>query len=77
MGYYLAHSPCYLCKCLCSYNPHKVPSLRIKNGKLDPAGEREPVCESCMRAINRDRKLKGLEPFPILPGAYEPADELE
>jgi hypothetical protein len=77
MGYYFAHSPCAACGRLFAYNPHRVPSMRIKNGKLDPTGEREPICEGCMGRINADRRANGLEPFPILRGAYDSISETE
>lgn len=64
--------PCICCGQIFSYNPHYVPSTRIFTG------EREPVCENCMRGINARRVAKDLEPFPIHPEAYEPiaAEEL-
>lgn len=67
-GYVLCTSACLTCKRLFSYNPHHVPSLRVK-------GEREPICPSCMESINMKRTEKGLDPFPIHPEAYEPLPE--
>jgi len=69
MGYYFATSPCFVCEQVFTYNPHRVPSIR------NARDVREPVCESCMTQINERRKAKGLEPFPVLPGAYD-ADEI-
>jgi hypothetical protein len=63
--------PCITCGKVFAYHPHKVPSTTALTGN------REPVCEGCMRLINNKRTAKGLEPFPILPGAYEAADESE
>ena len=40
-------------------------------------GQREPICEDCMRALNAKRRQMGLEPFHILPGAYDPLPEEE
>lgn len=70
MGYVFATSACYGCKNLFSYNPVKVPSIRVN-------GSREPICRSCVEAVNPVRKEKGLEPIVPLPGAYEAAEEGE
>jgi len=71
-------SLCCLCHQIFSYNPHKVPSIRLKAGKPDPTGERETICKACMDRANAVRRARGLPELPILPGAYEPlpAEEL-
>ena len=78
MGYVYATSECLSCKQLFSYNPLRVPSLRVNaQGQPDPNGTREPVCRGCMDRANLKRKEMGLEPHPIHPDAYEPVDEHE
>lgn len=70
MGCAICTGTCAACGRLFMFNPVRVPSVRIN-------GEREPVCEACMNAANVERTKRGLEPFPILPDAYEPCDEAE
>jgi hypothetical protein len=70
-GFVTAMSPCITCGKVFSYNPHKVPSSSAITGK------REPVCQGCMNLINAKRQGMGLDPFPILPGAYDPMPEAE
>ena len=70
MGYALAHSACYGCGRIFSYNPLRVPSIRIN-------GEREPICRDCVLRVNPLRALKGLEPIVPFPDAYDPIDERE
>ena len=70
MGYVLAMSPCIGCKQPFSYNPHKVPSIRIN-------GVREPVCRICVDRVNPARIANGLEPIVVQPGAYEAMPEEE
>jgi hypothetical protein len=41
-----------------------VPSTTALNGL------REPVCRPCMDIVNAKRAAAGLEPHPILDGAY-------
>jgi hypothetical protein len=52
---------------LFSYNPDKVPSLRVN-------GVREPVCKGCVERVNPVRIAKWLDPIVPLPGAYEPEE---
>jgi hypothetical protein len=66
MGYIAAIGECLVCRRLFQFNPDRVPSHR-----RTPDGPREPICDICMTAINNRRKANGLEPFPILPGAYD------
>lgn len=67
MGYVMAMSACAGCKQPFSYNPHRVPSVRIN-------GEREPICRSCVERANPQRIANGLDPIEVLPDAYEPLD---
>jgi len=69
-GFVMCMGPCLVCKNLFSFNPHRVPSYRVK-------GEREPICESCMKRINEQRQERGQDPFPINPDAYEALPEEE
>lgn len=70
MGVVVVISPCIGCQLPFSYHPHLVPSVVVK-------GQREPVCEDCVRNANPLRIANGLEPIAILPGAYEPCEESE
>ena len=70
MGYVMATSPCFGCGGLFSYNPNKVPSIRIE-------GVRQPVCRACMDRVNEMRRNKGVPEHPISPDAYEPLNEAE
>jgi hypothetical protein len=69
MAYVFAFSPCLRCGRTFGYNPYAVPSSRADNG------EREPICRPCFDYLNRQRTAIGLPPIPLLPDAYEPADE--
>lgn len=70
-GYVYVIGNCIACGRLFSFHPHHVPSSSAVTGK------REPVCGACMERLNRRRKEMGLEPFPILPDAYEACPEEE
>jgi len=70
MGYAICTSACYGCKRLFSYNPLRVPSLRID-------GIKEPFCQDCISRANVARKTKGLDPLVPHPDAYSPCDEGE
>lgn len=69
-GYVFCAGQCISCGRTFSFNPVRVPSVRIN-------GNREPVCESCIIRANPLRIKRGLEPVEILPGAYEPVPEHE
>ena len=71
MGYAMVLSPCYTCGKVISYNPHRVPSIR------DRQGVRQPVCRECIEKANPIRKAKGLPKITIHPDAYEPINECE
>jgi hypothetical protein len=71
MAYATVFSACIVCKKVFTYNPHKVPSIRVD-------GTREPVCESCIIRENTRRTLEGLELLPDPhPDAYKPIHESE
>lgn len=68
MGYVHVLSGCYRCKRPFTYNPSRVPSVRVD-------GVRQPVCLACVEAVNPIRVARGLAPIVPLDGAYEAADE--
>lgn len=67
MGFMSALSACYGCRQVFSYNPERVPSIRVN-------GVREPICESCVEAANPERAKNGLPPIVVLPDAYTGAE---
>ena len=68
MAYVMVISPCYGCGAPISYNPHKVPSIRVN-------GVREPICKGCVERVNPMRIANGLEPIVPAHDAYEAANE--
>lgn len=48
MGYMLAYGECVNCRRMFSFNPDRVPSVRVN-------GSREPVCLGCVEAANPER----------------------
>mgnify|MGYP000258131711 CR=1 FL=1 len=70
MGYVLAYGNCINCGTLFSFNPAKVPSIRVD-------GVREPVCRTCIEQANEVRRAAGITELTILPDAYEPCEENE
>jgi hypothetical protein len=70
MGYVMGFGACIGCGKLFSYNPTKVPALRVD-------GVREPVCRDCVARANPERVKNGLDPIVPDPEAYEPCDESE
>lgn len=68
MGYMLAFGQCCVCNAVFTFNPERVPSLRIR-------GNREPICRDCIERANQLRQEKGLELIQPLPGAYEAQEE--
>jgi hypothetical protein len=70
MGYAFVTSSCIGCHRLFSYNPLRVPSIRIN-------GVREPICRTCVERVNPQRIKNGLEPIVPAPDAYDPIDESE
>ena len=77
MAYVFVTSACFCCKRLFSYNPNHVPSIPIKDGKADPRGTREPLCQACVDRVNPERIKRGLAPIVPHAEAYEPCDENE
>ena len=72
MDYAFCFAPCFLCGQPFSFNPHKVPSIK------DRDGVRQPICEPCLGVANKLRAEKGLPAWaPALPGAYDPIPEEE
>jgi len=63
-----AIGPCGACHQPFSFNPYLVPSHDFGRGR-----GKEPICEMCMHLANTKRKELGMEPHPILPGAYDPS----
>jgi len=70
MGYALCMGPCIGCGAIFSFNPMRVPSIRVR-------GEREPICRACVERVNPVRIANGLEPIVPLPDAYEGCEESE
>ena len=74
-GFAICLATCCACQKSMIANIKHAPSLRIKNGKPDPNGKREPVCETCFNLWNKiHRTDKGLEPVPLHPMAYSYTD---
>jgi hypothetical protein len=69
-GFVLAFGACWTCGQPFSFNPHRVPSIRID-------GVREPVCRGCMTIVNQKRVGMGLEPHLVPDDAYEALPEGE
>ncbi len=65
MAYVFVMGNC-ICGAMMTYNPDKVPSVRID-------GERRAVCRTCIERANPKRIENGLEPVTIHPDAYEAA----
>lgn len=70
MGYAFAMSPCVVCGKVFTFNPVKVPSIKVN-------GVWEPACLDCVNRANPLRIENGLEPIVPLPGAYESCPEEE
>ena len=66
MGYAYAMSECWICEKKFMYNPKLVPSF-----------EGQPVCKDCIEIVNKKRKAKGYDLWPVAEGAYDPCDESE
>jgi hypothetical protein len=70
MGYALCTSECFGCHRIFSYNPMRVPSIRIN-------GNRKPICLECVKRANPIRAENGLPPIVPAPDAYDACDESE
>ena len=78
MGWAYIIGTCFGCKKPFSFHPHRVPAIRVNSrGEQDPNGSREPICQTCVDAVNPMRVKNGLVPIQILPGAYEPCNAQE
>jgi hypothetical protein len=70
MGYVFAMGLCFGCGNPFTFNPTKVPSIRVQ-------GVARPICLACVTRVNPMRVKNGLEPIVPLPGAYEECSEEE
>ena len=70
MGYVFMLGMCVGCRKMISFNPNKVPSVRIN-------GEKEPLCEECATQINKNRAKAGMEVCVIHKDAWEAIPEEE
>jgi hypothetical protein len=64
MGWMFCTGQCVNCHKIFSFNPDLVPSTPVN-------GHKEPICRECVEWANPLRKARGLDPIPVLPGAYE------
>lgn len=70
---YFCLAPCVSCGTPFTFNPERVPSLRVNaEGQPDPAGTRQPVCRTCWDRRQAYRREHNLPEEHLLPGAYEP-----
>lgn len=70
-GFAIVLGECVACKARISFNPVRVPSLRI-------AGTRQPLCPTCFERWNMiHRTSKGLPAIPLHPDAYAACPESE
>lgn len=74
-GYMSCMGVCITCGTFFSFNPERVPSIRVSrvnnSWQLDPKGKREPICRDCMERSNKIRRERGIAEVPILSGAYD------
>jgi hypothetical protein len=78
MGYCFVTGFCAGCGRLFTFNPLRVPSIRVNaEGKPDPGGSRAPICEGCIAIANERRAEAGLPELSFPADAYEPVDEHE
>jgi len=69
-GYMIVLGGCLTCEAPIAVNPDLCPSLRVD-------GERCPICRACFDKWNQiHRTSKGLDPVPLHPDAYSPAETL-
>ena len=62
-GYAFAMGACLRCGQPFTFNPVRVPSIRVN-------GQREPLCRACVDALNAERVKLGLERWVIPDDAY-------
>lgn len=77
MGYAICLGFCIACKRQIAFNPRRVPSVRVRNGRPDPEGTREPLCRDCADLLNDRRKAEGLPEVTIPADAYEACEETQ
>lgn len=70
MGYVMAMGRCIGCSNVFSFNPVRVPSIRIN-------GTKEPICKECVEKVNPMRRANGVPEIVPHPDAYDAADEQE
>lgn len=71
MGYCFVIGQCCGCHATITFNPVRVPSLRVN-------GSKEPLCPGCFARWNEiHRTSKGLEPIEAHPDAWEACHESE
>jgi len=70
MGYVFATGTCIGCNKFFTFNPVRVPSIRID-------GDRKPICATCVERANPMRKANGLAPIVPAPDAYRECAEEE
>jgi len=70
MGYLVAMGICVVCRTPFTFNPHCVPSLRVK-------GVRQPICKHCHDWAQAFQNMVLGHPIwpPVLPNAYDVVDE--
>lgn len=68
MGWMTCFGSCIVCDQPFSFNPHAVPSVRVN-------GEREPICQNCIAAINIKRKLLHVAEIKVAEDAYKAVEE--
>lgn len=77
MAYMTCTAPCFGCGLLFSFNPDLVPSIRVNAKRQpDPAGQKEPICRTCVQTANPKRLANGLEPIHVPADAYEAQEVL-
>jgi hypothetical protein len=59
----IALTTCWLCNRRFACDPDKV-CIFVEDGV------RQPLCRTCVEAVNPARVAAGLDPFVVLPGAY-------
>ena len=71
MGFTMGIGRCIKCGRTISFNPYKVPSIRV-------GGWKKPVCLPCVAVMQQEQREAALPVWPDPPpGAYEPEPETE
>jgi hypothetical protein len=75
MAYMMVVGKCIACHAMITFNADLVPSVRVgPDGRLSATGHREPVCRTCVNALNEKRAAVGMPLIPIHKEAYEPEE---